>query len=208
MKSISSDVCERLVSAGARAWGRALRVDWRDLLDLLVLYVLWVLLVLAEIVDWRREDLVPLVGVGLPGCEDVGVAGPVDLINSAISRVESRVGRASLALPVDTGDFGGAGMREEMGMNLGESADLVRPREVRSPFARVEREVGGRASSPGGAVFFKKLARSCVSAVSDLGIGRGGSGNWTTGLVGLLTKLDRNERKGLQSSPSHSLVSA
>lgn len=68
-------------------------------------------------------------------------------------------------------------------MYLGDSADLVRPSDVNSPFARVEREVGGRASSPGGAVFFKKSAKSEVSAVSDLGIGRGGSGNWATVLV-------------------------
>lgn len=153
MKSMSSDVCEAVVSAG-RAWSRG-RFER------------------AVVVEDGR---VGFASAGeLMRCEDA-LVGPLDLRNPANSRVESPVARASRACPAAAG-FVGIGIREEIGMCLGDSAGLLLPMDVTSDVAFDETEFRGRdESSAGGPVFFKNSARSEVPDVSDRGMGRGISG--------------------------------
>lgn len=130
-------------------------------------------MLLVEKVDGGRADF-----VGEPVAWEGELLVPPDLIHSANSRVELRGARASRACPTAEG-FAGMLIREEIGMCLGDSTGLLRPREVTSPVARDETDAVDRdESSPGGAVLFKNSARSEVSAVSERGIGRSTSGNF------------------------------
>ena len=105
------------------------------------------------------------------------LAGPVDLMNSAKSRVESEgETRASRACPIllDLDVDDALVKRVVSGMCLGDSIDLVWETGLISPVAFEETEAWGRClSSPGGAVVFKNAARSeTPPAVSDRGTAR------------------------------------
>ena len=204
MKSIRSDVCSPLGATAARAWSRdpeVARVEVGVELDTL-LPGRMNLFESSVASEGRRAEFdaeagllgasTVLAGLVGPG----GPAGPVDLMKSAKSRVESTAGFAFRARPVAIFDRGTGGNlvslmgwylgtlalgEDATGEALGEEATGEALGEEATEEALGEEAMGEALgavirglSSPGGAVVFKKAARSAV--LERLAFQRGESG--------------------------------